>query len=360
MQALDADSYQIPTETPESDGTLCWNSTTLLVVHAHAGAQVGLGYSYTHAAAGLLVRDVLDPTIRGMDALDIGAAWDAMRNAVRNIGQGGLAATAIAAVDTALWDLKARLLGVPLVTLFGARRQQVEVYGSGGFTSSTEAELREQLGGWAAAGMRRVKMKIGRTPERDLSRVHAVRDAIGPDVELFVDANGAFTRKQALGFAERQASAELDVTWFEEPVSSNDLEGLRLLRDRVPAGMAIAAGEYGYDVAYFRRMLEAGAVDVLQADATRCAGYTGFLEAAALCAAHEIPLSAHTAPLLHLPVCYAAPRVLHLEYFEDHARIERRFFDGVPVPEDGVLRPRRDAPGLGVALKRADIERYRV
>jgi len=164
-------------------------------------------------------------------------------------------------------DLKARLLDLPLITLLGAVRANVPVYGSGGFTSYSMAQLQEQLGGWVADGISRVKMKIGRQPASDLDRVRAAREAIGPGAELFVDANGAYTRKQALATA--CAFTEFDVSWFEEPVSSDDLDGLRLLRDRAPAGMEIAAGEYGYDLFYFRRMLEAGAVDVLQADATR-------------------------------------------------------------------------------------------
>ena len=115
-------------------------------------------------------------------------------------------------------------------------------------------------------------------------------------------------------------------------MSSDDLDGLRLLRDRAPAGMEIAAGEYGYDPFYFRRMLEAGAVDVLQADATRCGGITGFLKAAAIADASHMPLSAHTAPALHLHVCCAAPRLRHLEWFHDHVRIEQVLFDGAPTP----------------------------
>src|SRR5207248_1073491 len=154
--------------------------------------------------------------------------------------------------------------------------------------------------------------------------------AIGPEAQLYVDANGAYTRKQAL--AQAEAFAEIGVIWFEEPVSSDDLDGLRLLRDRSPAGIRIAAGEYGYDLFYFRRMLEAGAVDVLQADATRCAGVTGFLAAAALCEAHNMPFSAHTAPSLHTHLCCAAATVMNVEYFHDHARIERLLLDGAREP----------------------------
>ena len=201
-------------------------------------------------------------------------------------------------------------------------------------------------------------MKIGRHPAEDLSRVRAAREAVGPEAALFVDANGAYSRKQALAQAER--FAELGVSWFEEPVSSDELEGLRLLRDRAPAGMDIAAGEYGYDLFYFRRMLEAGAVDVLQADATRCAGITAFLRVGALCESHGLPLSAHCAPSLHAHPACALPGFRHLEYFHDHDRIEHLFFDGAPTPVGGALRPDLSRPGLGLEFKRQDAARYAV
>jgi L-alanine-DL-glutamate epimerase-like enolase superfamily enzyme len=281
-----------------------------------------------------------------------------MMQAVRNVGRDGIAASAISAVDNALWDLKARIVGVPLVGLLGAVRDAIPLYGSGGFTSYSVAKLSEQLSGWVGDGIGAVKMKIGRDPAADRVRVQAARDAIGDNAQLFVDANGAYDRKVALEQARRFVAQ--DVVWFEEPVSSDDLEGLRLLRDRAPAGMDIAAGEYGYDIQYFRRMLEAGSVDVLQADATRCGGITAFLKAGALADAFCLPLSAHTAPSLHAPVCCAVSRVRHLEYFHDHVRIEQMLFDGVLHPVDGALRPDRSRAGNGLELKRADAQRFAV
>ena len=257
-----------------------------------------------------------------------------------------------------MWDLKARLLGLPLAALLGPVREGVPIYGSGGFTSYDVGRLQEQLAGWADAGIAMVKMKVGRESERDRERVIMAREAIGTGCELFVDANGAYERKQALLMAE--CFADEQVTWFEEPVSSDDLAGLRLLRDRAPAGMAIAAGEYGYTLEYFHRMLEAGAVDVLQADVTRCAGITELLRVGALCAAHEVPLSAHTAPSIHAHVGCAIAPLVHLEYFHDHVRIERMLFDGVLAPEGGRLVPDASRPGLGLELRRADAEAHAV
>lgn len=355
VEKLSVSTYTIPTDAPESDGTLEWDSTTIVLVHAFGGGKMGIGYTYSSAAAATIIQEKLSDVVKGKNSLSVAEPWREMQISVRNLGHPGICASAIAAVDTALWDLKAKLLGVPLVTLLGQVRRGVPLYGSGGFTSYSVDRLQEQLGGWVEQGISRVKMKIGRDAEADIERVRAAREAIG-DAELFVDANGAYSRKQAIAQAEK---FELfGVRWFEEPVSSDDLEGLRLVRDRAPAEIEIAAGEYGYTTWYFRRMLESGAVDVLQADATRCAGFTGFLQADALCQAHHLDLSAHTSPALHMHVCCAAQTIRHLEYFHDHVRIERMLFDGVPEPINGELRPDLSRPGIGVELKRADAEKY--
>ena len=352
-------AYSIPTDYPEADGTFEWQQTTIVVVEIDGGGMRGLGYSYTSAAAAELIHASFTELLHGRSVMNVPGAWAAMVRAVRNMGRPGIAASAVAAVDAAFWDLKARLLDVPLVTLLGATRTGIDVYGSGGFTSYSVGALQDQLSGWIDAGISRVKMKIGRDATADVARVAAARNAIGDSAQLFVDANGAYDRKQALAVAE--AIKPSGVTWFEEPVSSDDLDGLRLMRDRAPAPMEIAAGEYGYDLPYFRRMLEAGAVDVLQADATRCAGITGFLQVGALCDAFGIPLSAHTAPSLHLAPCCALGRVRHIEYFHDHVRIEQMLFDGAQRPRgDGCLYPDLSRPGLGLELKRADASRFEV
>ena len=355
IERLAVGAYTVPTASPESDGTLEWRATTLVLVEVTAADVTGVGFSYADTATARLVHDVLRDVVVGRDALAIADCWIAMVRAIRNLGRPGIASMAIAAVDNALWDLKARLFGVSLVMLLGAARPAVSVYGSGGFTSCSLTELEAQLAEWADTGIAMVKMKVGREPAADVERVVAARRAIG-DAALFVDANGAYSRKQALELAER--FAEAGVSWFEEPVSSDDLAGLRLLRDRMPAGMDVTAGEYGYDIGYFRAMLEAGAVDVLQADATRCAGITGFMQAAALCDAFHVPLSSHCAPSIHAHPCCAAPPVRHVEYFFDHVRIERMLFDGALVPQQGKLVPDPSRPGFGLAFKRADPARY--
>ncbi len=358
VEAIDVRCAIVPTDFPESDGTFEWDRTAMVVAIARGGGERGHGWTYADVATARLARDALAPRVTGRDALDVEGAFVALAGAIRNLGRPGVASMAISAIDAALWDLRARILGVPLFRLAGGARDAVDAYGSGGFTSYSVAQLRRQLGGWAERGFRMVKMKIGRDAAADLDRVAAARDAIGPDVALFVDANGAYARKQALAQAER--FAEQRVTWFEEPVSSDDLEGLRLLRDRMPPGMEVAAGEYGYDAWYFRRMLAAGAVDVLQADATRCGGPTGFLRAAALCDAFQLPLSAHCGPQLHAHLCCAVARARHVEYFHDHARIEELLLDGAIRPEGGRLRPDPARPGIGAEPRWPEFERYEV
>ena len=354
VERLDVDAYTIPTDQPESDGTLEWDSTTIVVVEAHAGGKKGLGYTYCDAAAAEVVSSQLAGVVEGEDLMDVRAAWLRMGAQVRNAGRPGIGFCAVSAVDQALWDLKARLLDIPLVVLLGAAHEDVPIYGSGGFTSYTIERLCEQLGGWAAAGIPRVKMKLGREPENDPVRLDAAREAIGDDVELYVDANGAFARKEALAWAERYAES-WDVKWFEEPVSSDDLDGLRQIRDEAPAGLEIAAGEYAYLPSDFRNLV--GCVDCLQADVTRCGGITGLLSASGLATAHSIDVSAHCAPAISTHAFCAVERRRHLEYFHDHVRLEGMLFDGVPEPEDGVLRPDRSRAGNGLELKRTDAER---
>jgi L-alanine-DL-glutamate epimerase-like enolase superfamily enzyme len=262
---------------------------------------------------------------------------------------------AISAVDIALWDLRAKLLGVSLVDSLGRIRDEIPAYGSGGFTSYTDAELTGQLRGWVERGCRAVKVKVGREPERDPGRLGVARQAIGEEVELMVDANGAFDRVAAAHWAQRYA--EFDVSYFEEPVSSEDLDGLRALRERLPAGIAVAAGEYAWDIHDLESL--APCVDVLQADFTRCSGITGARAADAICRGRNLSFSAHCAPQVSAHVCCAMERAAHLEYFHDHERVESMLFDGALALEGGCLHPDPSRPGLGIELRRADAEQFK-
>jgi len=354
VERIEVSAYTVPTDSPESDGTLTWDSTTMVLVEAIGGGRRGLGYTYGDVSVGKFVESKLASTVEGADAMSPPAAWKAMQEAIRNAGRPGVGAMAISAVDIALWDLKARLLGVALADALPRFYAAVPVYGSGGFTSYSNERLRGQLGGWASEGISCVKMKVGREPQEDPERLRIAREAIGEDVGLFVDANGAYTRKQALLWAQR--FAEEGISYLEEPVSSEDREGLRLLRDRGPGGLSIAAGEYEWTLHELADL--AGCVDILQADVTRCGGITNLLRVDGICKGRQIPFSAHCAPAVSAHACCAMETLSHLEYFHDHVRLEGMLFDGVLSPEGGELRPDGSRPGLGLELKRADAERY--
>jgi len=354
VERVEVSAYTVPTASPESDGTLRWDSTTMVLVEAIGGGKRGLGYTYGDVSVGKFVESKLAETVRDADAMSPPAAWTAMQDAIRNAGRPGVGAMAVSAVDIALWDLKAKLLERPLADILPRFHDAVPIYGSGGFTSYSMDKLQEQLGGWVSAGIPRVKMKVGREPAKDQERVFAVREAIGGDVELMVDANGAYEHKQALYWAER--FAQEGITYLEEPVSSEDREGLRLLRDRGPGGLAIAAGEYEWNLPQLADL--AGCVDILQADVTRCGGITNLLRVDGICKGRQIPFSAHCAPAVSAHACCAMETLLHLEYFHDHVRLEGMLFDGVLSPEGGHLRPNPSRPGLGLEPKRADAEKY--
>jgi L-alanine-DL-glutamate epimerase-like enolase superfamily enzyme len=359
ISRLDVSAFTVPLEEPETDGTLGWDSTTAVVVQAAAAGERGIGWTYGSAACATLVDELLAEAVLGRDALDVPGAWEAMVRAIRNQGRPGIASMSIAAVDTALWDLKAKLVGLPLHALLGALRHEVPIYGSGGFTSLSDRALREQAEGWVRElGVHQVKIKVGldrgSREDRDVERVAVVREAIGDRASLFVDANGAYGRAQA-GRVGRRLE-DLGVVWFEEPVSSDDLQGLGIVRDAT--SIDVAAGEYGYDLASFARL--APVVDVLQADVTRCAGITEWLRVAAVAAAYGLEISGHTAQSLHVAPACAVPNLRHLEYFADHARVERLLFDGTLDPRDGVVRPDPTRTGNGLELRTTDAERFAV
>jgi L-alanine-DL-glutamate epimerase-like enolase superfamily enzyme len=360
IEEIQARVYTIPTNEPEADGTIAWETTTMVLVQVRSGTTTGTGWTYGAAQCGAIVSQSLAPLVTGRNALDVGGCFETMVKAVRNSGRQGAIGYAISAVDIALWNLKARLLELPLHRLLGAVRETVPIYGSGGFTTYSDERLAEQLGGWVhEQHIPGVKIKIGESwgsnPVRDLTRLGQARKIIGDHAELYADANGGYTRTQAIRVAHQ--AADLDLRWFEEPVSSDDLDGLREVRDAVDAD--VAAGEYGFDLTYFRRMCQAQAVDCLQADASRCGGITEWMRAAAVAAAYGLEVSAHCGPHLHVHVAAATPNLRHLEWFHDHVRIERRFFDGTLDPRGGTLRP-SNAPGNGFTLRESDAELFRV
>ncbi|BFU45148.1 enolase C-terminal domain-like protein [Krasilnikovia sp. MM14-A1004] len=352
VDGLRAAAHRVPLPEPEADGTLAWSATTVVTVVAAAGGEQGLGWTYGPAAIRDVVGEVLAPAVRGLDPHDIGRAHLRMRRAGRNAPTPGLVSYAISAVDVALWDLKAKLLGIPLTTLFGRCRDTVPLYGSGGFTSMSDDQLCDQLTGWVRDdGMTAVKIKVaqdgGDDIARDLQRIAIARDTVDGAAELMIDANGGYDTKPALRVAAE--AARLGVTWFEEPVSSDRPADLALLRAAVLP--EITAGEYGTTVEYFRRMCEAGAVDCLQVDATRCGGYTGLFAAAAVADSHGLRVSTHCGPHLHAPACAALPNLRHAEWFADHVYADSVLFAGLDTVHQGTLRPQCDRPGHGMRLR---------
>ena len=305
-----------------------------------------------------VIEKTLKEIVIGKDAMNIEGITFNTICSIRNDGDCGIARMAVSAVDNALWDLKAKILNIPLCVLLGQVRDAMLIYGSGGFTSYTDKELQNQLGGWAGEGIKYVKMKIGTHPENDVSRIKTAREAIGEETGLFVDANGAYTIKQALQKAEE--FAEYKVSWYEEPVTSSNLKGLRFIKEHVQSKINVAAGEYGYNLPYFDDMLHEGAVDILQADATRCGGISYFMKAGYLAEAFQVPFSSHCAPSLHLHATLALPSFYIAEYFHDHVRIEKMFFDGVILPVNGLIYPDMSAPGFGLTFKEKDALKYKI
>ena len=362
VDELEVAAYTIPTDAPEADGTLSWDATTIVVVHAHGAGECGLGYTYADVSTAKLIASKLGGIV-ATAATRCGAAG----------GVGGDGRADPKPWPTRdhldgdrrgrrrrLWDLTGARAGPAAGKLLGMARACVPVYGSGGFTAYPAQRLSEQLGAWVEQGIPRVKIKVGSEPDKDPARVLLAREVIGPRAELFVDANGAYTRKQALGLAERFRD-QAQVSWFEEPVSSNDLlEGLRLLRDRVrrpgwrdrsrantATTRSTSSGCSTPERSTFSRPTSPAAP-----------ASPSFLRVGALCRAHGVPLSLHCGPSIHLHPATALENFAHLEYFHDHVRIEDMLFDGVVDPVEGALAPDLDRPGIGLELKRGEAERY--
>ena len=299
---------------------------------------------------------LLQQIVLGKSPLMIPALHLALERKVRKHGAPGPGVLRYSAIDTALWDLKGRLRKSLSVSLLGGEiASSRQAYGSGGFTSYSEDQLVRQLAGWASQGFKSVKMKIG-TGDDTLQRVSAARKALPECCELYVDANGAYSRKQAFDHGEK--FAQLGVTWFEEPVTSDDAIGLRWLAERLSPPVRVAAGEYIYTPDDAMKLLRNNAVDVLQTDATRCGGVSDFIAIAHAAELHHIPFSAHTAPSLHASLCCSVRAAINVEYFHDHARIEQMIFDGAIRPRSGTIAPDLTRPGLGLALKKPDAEPY--
>ena len=338
VERLEVSAYTVPTETPEADGTLAWRETTPRTRARFRLRRRGMGYSFADIATANLIDDHLKREVIGQSALHIPENWIRMVRAIRNLGRPGICSMAIAAVDNALWDLKARLLGLCVADLLGRAHISIPAYGSGGFTSYSDDQLGASAGGLDCAGPdQREDENRQRTPFGPIGRVRVARDAIGPTAELFVDANGAYGRKDAL--AKASEFAEFGVSWFEEPVSSDDLDGLRLIRETCAARNAHCRRRVWLRFVLFPP--HAGGACRGRAAGRRHPMRGGHRVSAAgnLCGCI---LSAVFGAYRAVPACARCLR----DSVRDECRVlfrslqdRKMFFDGALVPSAGMLRP---------------------
>lgn len=346
----------VPTVRTDSLQTFIKQETIFVSVRTASGVA-GLGYSYTIGVGGRsvlsLLRESLLAGLIGADIARVEAIWSRCYNVVRSLAPGAVSALALAAIDTAVWDAQGRSQQLPLWKQAGGAKSGIAVYDTEGGWLHLD---RDQLVAGAVDAQRRglsgVKIKVGRpSAAEDHDRLKAVRDAVGPDFDLMVDANQCFTLAEA---ARRAAMWEpLDLAWFEEPLPAQDVSGHR----RLVAGTSIpiAVGETLYSLADFAEYLHSDAVGIIQPDVSRIGGITPWLKAAHLAQAHNVKVAPHFLMELHLPLVCAVANSSYLEHIP-------QLQDVMTAPIDivgGEARP-TDLPGLGIAWDHAAIERLRV
>lgn len=344
-------------------------SICLVRVTADDG-RYGWGEGYGPADVVRAGVEFFAPLILGGDPLHTGALWQRMHARGHDFARRGVLLAALSAIDVALWDLKGKMLGTPVhVLLGGKRREAVSVYATGLYFDeepNLTARLATEAVGYVAQGFRAVKMKVGLGVGADAANVRAVRAAIGPAVQLMIDANHAFSLREALDLVRRVEDCA--ITWFEEPLAPDDYEGYRELRGR--SSIPIAAGECEYGVAGFHQLFGARAVDIAQPDLCACGGFTEVQRIAALARAHGVDVTPHCwgtgigfAVGLHfLSTVDLLPGRLRLpEPLLEMDRTENALRDGLTTrfqPSDGrVVVP--DAPGLGVDVDPGRLAEFR-
>jgi L-alanine-DL-glutamate epimerase-like enolase superfamily enzyme len=276
------------------------------------------------------------------------------------VGRRGMTTRAISGIDIALWDLRAKVAGMPLYKMLGGYRNRMPTYVAGGYYEEGKGlkELQQEMLDSVELGARAVKMKIGAVPIReDVERVKAVREAIGPDVSLLVDANCAYRAYEAIQIARRME--EYDIYWFEEPVSPDDYEGHKRLAEMT--AIPIATGENEYTRYGFRDLIATGAVPILNADAKVLGGVTEFMKVAALAQAHDLRIAPHGSQDIHIHLVTAISNGLILEYYRDstdpmHGKI---YHTTLMLNDDGTVSP-PEVPGIGIDPNYEFLEAYRV
>jgi L-alanine-DL-glutamate epimerase-like enolase superfamily enzyme len=344
-------------KTPRSDAIQAFTcqETPIVRVVTQDGAA-GTGYTYTIGTGGssvvALLRDHLAPRLIGAEADMVEAIWQDLFWATHALAIGPVTSLALAAIDTALWDLRGKRLGEPLYRLAGGAKSRIPVYDTeSGWLHVEAARLVDDVRAAVARGFRGVKVKVGKPSAReDIARLEAVRAAIGPDVTLMTDANQCFTVAEAIRRAGLFEAAGLELAWFEEPLPAEDVEGhVRLSRATT---IPVAVGESLYHPAKFRDYLARGACAIVQVDVARVGGITPWLKVAHMAEAFNVAVCPHYLMELHLPLVCAVPNSAWLEHIP---QLEDITEGGITILDGHALAP--EAPGNGIAWDEAAIAR---
>jgi L-alanine-DL-glutamate epimerase-like enolase superfamily enzyme len=344
--------YRVPLAEPVSDAKVftgrqqpLGDVDVLVVRIATSDGLEGLGFSYSKRAGGPALfahAEQIAPLVVGEDPLDIGKIWEKLLWAAASVGRQGVSVQAVAAFDIALHDRKAKLMGVPLAKLLGSYRESVRCYDTGGgFLSTDIATVIANAERSLARGIGGIKLKVGGDPRTDVARVKQLRSALGPDVPLMVDANQQWDRAAARRIGRRLE--EFDLVWIEEPLDAYDIDGHAALRARLDT--PIASGEMLSAASDHRRLLEAGAVDVIQPDAPRIGGITPYRRVADLADELGVTVAPHFATQLHVHLAAAQPREGWVEWFD---WLEPLFVERLALRDGRVFVP--DRPGIGLTV----------
>lgn len=329
---------------------------TPIVRVTDADGAVGTGYSYTIGSGGpailSLIERTLGPALLGRDAAMVEGIWRDLLFVTHATSVGAITSLALAAVDTALWDLRCRKAGLPLSVMAGGARERIPLYTTeGGWLHLDTAALVDDAVAAREAGFRGAKIKVGRPLHEDVARLEAVRAAVGPAFEIFTDANQAFNVDEAIRRARRYEAC--DIGWLEEPLPADDVDGhVRLSR---ATAIPVAVGESLYSLAQFRDYLQRGACSLVQVDVARIGGITPWLKTAHLAESFNVAVSPHFLMELHVALCCAVPNARWVEYIPQLDSLTTR---GMAI-EDGHAVASTE-PGLGISWDTAAIERLAV
>lgn len=334
--------------------------TSLVLVHTDTG-RVGVGSVYSHPGlVSLVIKEQLEPLLRGLDPRDVEGLWDRMCAVTRWYGRKGAAVSALGGLDTAFWDLRGQDAGKPVWALLGGTRPECPAYASALLWQKDVGELAEEAGRHLANGFRRMKMRLGRGAGYDTEAVRAVRRAVGRDNDLMTDGSMRYTLAEARELG--RFLADQSVFWFEEPFLPEDIDSYSALRGTV--GVRLAAGENEFGVQGFRELVRARAVDIVQPDASRCGGVSEVWRVARLAADAGLEFAPHTwsdavAVTANAHVVAALANGLTVEVDQTgNPFIEELLVEPLRV-KDGRLRL-SDRPGLGVELNAKVVDRYRL